>query len=259
MMPRDFIARTLRRFRRRLERAPVTRDSKAVKPEYELDWTYDADGLRTVHNCDFMKDPLFAESYKLGKATGSWGDFDIQWRVYVVCWTAAKARHLPGDYVECGVNKGGYSRAAMRYIDFANLGNKKFYLVDTYNGVPQEFLEEENRALIENRYSDCYEETQRTFAPFKNAILVRGVVPYNLPEIKAEKVCYLSIDMNSAAPSIAAAEFFWDKMSSGAVMVLDDYGFSMFYRQKLAFDEFARGKNVAVLSLPTGQGLIFKP
>ena len=255
----DFIARTLRRIGRSPERPPVTFEREVVKPVFELDWTYDTDGLRTVHNCDFLKDPLFAEAYKRGKATGSWGDFDIPWRVYVVCWAAAKGRQLQGDYVECGVNKGGYSLAAMHYVNFANLPDKKFYLLDTYNGVPKEFLEEENRALVENRYSDCYDETRRTFAPFENAILVRGVVPYDLPEIKAEKVCYLSIDMNSAAPSIAAAEFFWNKMSSGAVMVLDDYGFSMFFRQKLAFDEFARAKNVDVLSLPTGQGLIFKP
>lgn len=147
----------------------------------------------------------------------------------------------------------------MQYIDFANLPDKKFYLVDTYHGMPDEFLEEDNKALLENRYGDCYEETRRTFASFRNAVLIRGVVPYILSEVKAKKVCYLSIDMNCTAPSIAAAEFFWDKMSSGAVMVLDDYGFSTFFRQKLAFDEFARARDVDVLSLPTGQGLIFKP
>jgi O-methyltransferase len=255
----DSIARALRRIRRRLERSPVTADSEVVQQVSEPEWTYDLDGLRTLHNCDFLKDPLFAQAYKLGKATGSWGDYDIPWRVYVVCWAAAKGRHLQGDYVECGVNKGGYSRAAMHYINFASLRDKKFYLVDTYNGIPNEFLEEENRAILESLYSECYEETRRTFAPFKNAVLVRGCVPYILSEVKAAKVCYLSIDMNSAVPSIAAAEFFWDKMSSGAVMVLDDYGFSMFVRQKHAFDEFGRAKNVDVLSLPTGQGLIFKP
>jgi len=225
----------------------------------ELPWTYYGDGLKTLHNCDFLEDPLFREAYRLGRETGSWHGYDIEWRAYVVCWAAAKGRTLEGDYVECGVNKGGYSRLAMHYIDFANLTDKKFYLVDTYCGIPEECLEEENRALLENRYGDCYDEVVRTFAPFENAVIVRGVVPDVLPQVRAERVCYLSLDMNSAAPEIAAAEFFWDKLSSGAVMVLDDYGFSPFIRQKHAFDAFARAKGVAVLSLPTGQGLIFKP
>ena len=65
--------------------------------------------------------------------------------------------------------------------------------------------------------------------------------------------------MNCAVPEIAAAEYFWDKLVSGAVIVLDDYGWVCHIEQKLAFDEFASRKNVQVLVLPTGQGLIFKP
>lgn len=64
--------------------------------------------------------------------------------------------------------------------------------------------------------------------------------------------------MNCTIPEIAAAEFFWPKMSTGAVIVLDDYGHQGFDEQHLAFDEFARKKRVPILCLPTGQGLIVK-
>jgi len=85
-------------------------------------------------------------------------------------------------------------------------------------------------------------------------------VPETLPQVCADKICYLSLDMNCAEPEIAAAEYFWPRLESGAVIVLDDYGYSDEYlRQKRAFDEFARAKEVQVLLLPTGQGLIFKP
>ena len=46
--------------------------------------TYNQDGLATRHNCDFMHEPRFAEAYRLGKSTGSWGDSEIHWRAYVV-------------------------------------------------------------------------------------------------------------------------------------------------------------------------------
>jgi len=69
----------------------------------------------------------------------------------------------------------------------------------------------------------------------------------------------LHIDMNCTLPEIAAAEYFWDRLVSGAAMLLDDYGHGGHEEQKYAFDGFAKRKGVEILSLPTGQGLIIKP
>ncbi len=221
--------------------------------------TYNQANLITFCNADALQAPLFREAYRLGRAADSWKGLEIKWRVYVVCWAAAHGAHLEGDFVECGVNRGGFSRAVMHYIDFNNLPGKKFYLLDTYCGFP-----EEHRALAAScdreNYAECFEAVRATFAPFPGAVLVRGKVPDTLAEVKADKVCYLSIDMNCAKPEIAAAEFFWDRLVSGAAVVLDDYGAGEWYlRQKEAFDRFARQRGVEVLSLPTGQGLILKP
>jgi O-methyltransferase len=64
--------------------------------------------------------------------------------------------------------------------------------------------------------------------------------------------------MNCVAPEIAAAMHFWPILTPGGVIVLDDYGFSSHHEQKIAFDRFAKDKQVPILSLPTGQALIFK-
>jgi hypothetical protein len=42
-------------------------------------------------------------------------------------------------------------------------------------------------------------------------------------------------------------------------MILDDYGFPKHVKQKKAFDQFAKKKQVPILYIPTGQGIIFKP
>jgi O-methyltransferase len=94
----------------------------------------------------------------------------------------------------------------------------------------------------------------QTFRPFPGVQLVRGVVPDTLSQVTADAICYLSLDMNNAAPEIAAAEHFWDRLVSGGIIVLDDYGWSKQINQKIAFDSFAETRNVRVLSLPTGQG-----
>lgn len=222
--------------------------------------TYNQDGLATRNNCDFMKDKLFMQSYKLGKETGSWGDENIHWRAYVVCWAADKVKKLEGDFVECGVNKGGFARTIINYIDFKNL-NKDYYLLDTFCGLDEKYIaEEEKRCGIKSGgYEECYDAVKKTFSNFNNVKIIRGTVPDTLSQVETKKVSFLSIDMNNYTPEIKACEFFWDKLVSGGIIILDDYGFSEFELQKKAFDSFALRKGIQILSLPTGQGLIFKP
>lgn len=225
--------------------------------------TFNADGLATVHNADFLLEKKFAEAAELGMATATaFAGLHLEWRIYVCCWAAAHAARLDGDFVECGVNTGILSRAAMHYIDFAAMPGRKFYLLDTFRGlVPEQLSPEEKAAgLGDNRhYPDCYAEVCRTFAPFPNAVIVRGVVPETLARIATDRVAYASIDMNCAAPEIAAGEFLWPRMVPGAVIVLDDYGWRPLIAQKRAWDRFADGRGVKILSLPTGQGLLLKP
>lgn len=65
--------------------------------------------------------------------------------------------------------------------------------------------------------------------------------------------------MNCATAEVAAAEYFWPKMSKGAKALLDDYAYASYEEQKKAFDKFAAAKGITILSLPTGQGLYIKP
>lgn len=218
------------------------------------------DGLLTVHNSDFRKDPKFREAYRLGEATGSWGNQQVEWRAYVCCWAAWSVKDKAGDLVECGVNHGGLSRAVMHYIDFDRL-DKRFWLLDTYEGLPGHLISEDERrcGILPGGYAQCYDQVVETFCPFPRVEIIKGVVPDTLSRVVCEQVCYLSLDMNNAASEVAAAEYFWDRLVSGGIIILDDYGWTKQINQKLAFDRFAAERNVKVLSLPTGQGLIFKP
>ena len=48
-------------------------------------------------------------------------------------------------------------------------------------------------------------------------------------------------------------------MASGAVVLLDEYGYAGYRQQKLAMDAAAESPGITVASLPTGQGLMIKP
>lgn len=223
--------------------------------------SYNYDGLVTAHNADFMSEPKFANAYAAGKATGSWSG-DLYWRAYIICWAADYALRLEGDFVECGVNRGGYALAAMNYTAFERLP-KRFYLLDTFKGLDERYIAEEEKeaGIVARRwgYEDCYEDVVRTFAPYPNVRIIQGTVPDTLPQVDSDKIAFLSIDMNNREPEIAAVTYFWDKLVSGAIIILDDYGWRKHIEQKRAFDQFAKEHNVTILALPTGQGVILKP
>lgn len=227
--------------------------------------TFNADGLATVHNCDFRYDPKFQEAYQLGIQTPhKYGaDLRIEWRVFVTCWAAYQAKQLQGDFVECGVNTGIISRAVMHYIDFSDMPDRRFFLLDTYKGIPLEQLSQDELEYgikgHNNNYYDCYAEVCKTFAQFQNARIIRGSVPDTLGLVDSGQICYLSIDMNNVAPEIAAGNYLWPRLVSGAVVVLDDYGWLPHINQKHAWDAFAAKRGLKVLALPTGQGLMIKP
>ncbi|MFO1043995.1 MAG: TylF/MycF/NovP-related O-methyltransferase [Planctomycetaceae bacterium] len=229
--------------------------------------TYEHDGLITDHNHDFVRDPHFDSAYRRG-VQASHVDYQIEWRTHIALWAAFTASKLPGDFVECGVNWGFLSSAIMEYLDWNSLG-RHFFLLDTFNGLSEDLLNEEERAAgaAENsrrmvqrgKYNADVETVRRNFSGWQNVKIIQGAVPGTLSQVTTDRVAYLHIDMNCAAPEVAALEFFWPKLVPGAMVLLDDYGFPQHEPQKRAIDACAEKFGVMAASLPTGQGLIIKP
>jgi hypothetical protein len=228
---------------------------------------YDQDGLRSVHNHEFMTDPDFLRAYNRGiKAVG--GDYHWHWRVHVGLWAAASAAKLPGDFVECGVNRGFMSSAIMTLLDWDSTG-RTFYLLDTFAGLDERYISpEEKAAAIMDRnaqeiasgfYTLDAQSVRENFSEWRNVEIVVGPIPETLHAITSERIAFLHLDLNCSPPEVAAMEALWDRLVPGAFVLLDDYAYSGYRPQKLGIDRFARSHGIAVLSLPTGQGLILKP
>jgi hypothetical protein len=226
---------------------------------------FDFDGLwndpRVIHNHDFLTDPRFIRAYRRGiKAQGE--DQKYYWRVHVALWCASLAAKLPGDFVECGVWKGFLSSAIMDYLDWNSL-SKKFFLFDTWCGIDEsQVTDAEKRRLCldhhRSNYVPNFAQAKANFQEYHNVIITKGSVPATLRQVDIPRVAYLSIDMNNVTPELAAAEFFWDRIVPGGVVLLDDYGFVTYEEQKKGFNAFAKTKGVEILALPTGQGLMVK-
>jgi len=195
---------------------------------------YEFDGLHTVHNHDFMEDDRFKRAYQRGvQAAGK--DYQWYWRVHIGLWAAATAIKLPGDFVECGVNRGFLSSAIMQQHDWDKT-KRMFYLLDTFQGIDAKYLSELEikGGVLERNQSE----------------INSGFYTQNLKEVEDNFAC--------TEPEVAALDYLWPKLVCGAVVLLDDYAYFGYQPQKSGMDEWAKLHDIAIASLPTGQGLIVK-
>jgi len=228
---------------------------------------HDLDGLFTVHSDHFRHDPAFQAAYQRGLQATDGVDPHFEWRVHVALWAASCALQVPGDFVECGVNKGFISSAIMQRLSWGKVA-KHFYLVDTFAGpIPSQFSSGEihsgklaaNASLMAaGAYETDFARVRANFAEWPNAAVVQGAVPDVLPLINLPRVAFLHLDMNCAYPECAALEYLWNLLSPGALVLLDDYAYFGYESQMEAIDKLAQSLGFDVLSLPTGQGMIRK-
>ena len=226
---------------------------------------YDQDGLTSVHGHSFMEDPAFSEAYKYAfDATKADPDHHGPWRVHIAMWAAKTALRRDGDFVECGTARAFVTTAVLKYTNWNEAsGGRNFYLVDTFEGIVDELLTDAERALGAiprhgDRYRNNYPDALRNVSPFNNVHLIKGIVPNILPNVPAQKISYLHLDMNSAVAEVAAFRHFWPKIVTGGVILFDDFVYLGYEPQTLALSEVAREFGVEIAQLPSGQGLLIK-
>ncbi len=216
--------------------------------------TFAGDMLITFNrNMSFFEDEKFMQAFNANITNPV--EQTLIWRLHVLCWNALNSLRVAGDFVECGVFQGFCSSVAARYLDFGGV-DRQWYLYDTFTGIPADQLDPGLTNSPDFEMPGLHEAVVRRFADYPNVHVIQGRVPEVLRERAPQKVAFLHLDMNSAAAELSALEFFWERMSPGAAIVLDDYGWRGYRAQKLAEDPFFAARGRQVLELPTGQGMV---
>ncbi|WP_334163240.1 TylF/MycF/NovP-related O-methyltransferase [Phenylobacterium sp.] len=184
----------------------------------------------------------------------------LHWNLATVLWAVKRAERLDGDLMELGVFRGHTTLFTADYVGFADWP-RKWFLYDTFEGVPDDQLDEgwgdRNERAYKNTFS--YEEVAERFRPFPNIVITRGRVPEILDEVCPERIAFLHMDLNNSQAEIAALERLYDRIVPGGVIVFDDYGWAAARTQYEAERAWFAERGLEILLLPTGQGLFVKP
>lgn len=181
------------------------------------------------------------------------------WNLHVVLWALQHTRDVEGDHMELGVFKGHTTLFTAEYLDFQTW-SKRWYLVDTFEGIPDDQVDAGWEQVNQNLYKGTYHyaDVVKRFAVFPNIEVVKGRVPEILHERCPEKISFLHIDLNNTSAEIAALEFLFDRISPGGVLILDDYCWASARAQFEAERRWFGERGLHVLGLPTGQGIFVK-
>lgn len=167
-----------------------------------------------------------------------------------------KITDLPGDILEFGVYKG---TSLVRLLSFRNLleneNSRKVFGFDIYGKFPDALELESDRQFVEkfeNAGGYGISKTELEFhlhnKGFKNFELIEGDILKTIPEFislnQARKIALLHIDVDVYEPTKLILESLWDKVVTGGILMLDDYG--TVEGETKAVDEFFADKKIII-------------
>ncbi|MBU2259633.1 TylF/MycF family methyltransferase [Patescibacteria group bacterium] len=162
---------------------------------------------------------------------------------------------VPGDFVECGVWKGGSAMIIAYSLIGLNATDRKIYLYDTFEGMTEpkecDFRAWDNtRAWNEwndkqkLNYNDwCYAPMNEvksnmtsTGYPEENIIYVKGKVEETIPKRAPAEIAILRLDTDWYESTMHELIHLYPLLSKNGVLIIDDYGY--WAGSKKATDEY---------------------
>lgn len=175
-------------------------------------------------------------------------------RKWMVAQLARLARAVPGDTAECGVFRGASSWLICR----SNQGTgKTHHVFDSFEGLSEPGAGDGSHWRKGN-LSFPEQGVREALKDFPDVRYWKGWIPARFDEVADRAFSFVHIDVDLEAPTRDSLAFFYPRLSEGAVMVCDDYGFTSCPGATRACDEFLRDKPEKMLSLSGGGGFFIK-
>jgi O-methyltransferase len=150
---------------------------------------------------------------------------------------------VPGDFVECGVWRGGSSMLAAHTFAQAGDTERRLWLYDTFDGMPAPSDGDVDYAgrpaadvLVgaDALYAETVtaraglEEVQAALRlidyPQERIHFVQGLVEDTIPAQAPEQIAILRLDTDWEASTRHELEHLWPRVARGGVLIIDDYG-----------------------------------
>lgn len=163
---------------------------------------------------------------------------------------------VPGDTAECGTYKGCGSYLILQANRSGKM-HKMHHIFDSFEGLSApsvmdgKFWKKNDMAVGERAVADSLSE----FSEFR---MYKGWIPDRFADVGGAVFSFVHIDVDLYDPTLKSMEFFYGRLSKGAIVVCDDYGFTTCPGATRAIDEYLRDKPEKMVLLAGGGGFFVK-
>jgi O-methyltransferase len=172
------------------------------------------------------------------------------------------ANNIPGDFVECGVWRGGSSMAAA--LSLLEIGDRTrhIYMYDTYEGMSEPTEKDvdfrntkikdvwnrvtrNDKVMCYATLDDVRENMESTGFPSERLHYIKGKVEDTIPGRIPEQIALLRLDTDWYESTKHEMVHLYPLLAPNGVLILDDYGHWQGARQ--AVDEYFKAHDLAPL------------
>jgi O-methyltransferase len=170
------------------------------------------------------------------------------------CLETVRNESIPGDFVECGVWRGGASIFAKAVLNCLGDDIRKVWLCDSFDGMPiQRDEDKTDPALADRSYlAVSIDQVRENFLRFglldDRVKFVKGWFSDTLPTAPIERISVLRLDGDYYSSTMDALNGLYDKVSPGGFIVVDDY--NSFQSCKQAITEFREERQIRTEIVP---------
>ncbi len=219
--------------------------------------TYASDGmLLWGREIGWIEDHILIKS--ISKVKPVKNELRICWRTHVLCWAAKQAINSEGDFFEFGCFK-GFSAAVVRHYcgsEFNKQGSRNYFWFDLFQtsdtqkiGNPLDFCDAESIAISR---ASLFEDIKIIKGDIRETYLNNNLY-------SDKKIAFAHFDLNNIDVEIQIIDYVMQRVTSGSVIVFDDFAMSPFSKQNREYYKFFRKLSIPILELPTGQGVVIIP
>jgi len=191
-------------------------------------------------------------------------------RLWMTVQLLDSTRDLEGETAEAGVflGLGSFLICAYRQLHEPGFRGAGHHAIDSFRGF--EYAHEEDLkpgahgmllVLNENGPSPhgYRERAEHVLDPFPEVEFHEGWIPEAFGTLEpSARYRFVHIDVDLHDPTLASLEYFFPRVVSGGVIVIDDYGFPQWPGCKTATDAFCKKYGAHVIPLPAGNAAILK-
>jgi O-methyltransferase len=178
-------------------------------------------------------------------------------RCYMLWKTLQQSVHLQGDFVECGVFRGGTALLAAQTLQEHIREERRFHLFDSFEGMPKTTCGVD-RFRSGDFSGTSVEAVGNLFAPYSFVKFHRGFIPDTFADLQIDQIAWAHIDVDIYQSVHDCIRYIYPRLVPGAFLIFDDYGFPSCAGARRAVDEAFATLPEAPLCLLTGQCLVVK-